>query len=129
VSDQWLRCEDCRHDPDHHLPSAGCYCGCQERFAAAPSPAPTADEAWEALDHEFGSQGEWIRDVIARHRPAIEAAIRGREAGLDVERLARAVWTWRYGDRLWQVGGQDEGDTTYMAEHMAREYARLSETP
>jgi hypothetical protein len=29
--------------------------------------------------------------MVARHRPAIEAAIRGTEAGLDVERLARAL--------------------------------------
>lgn len=63
---------------------------------------PSVDEAFSALaddlsanydggSDEFATPGEPFEPYIARHRPAIEAAIRGAEAGtpFDVERLRR----------------------------------------
>ena len=79
------------------------------------------DVAWDALIDEG-----WVgfEAAKARHRPAIEAEAR---ASLDVARVARGVWTWRYGDRAWRDGGEDERGSTYIAEHIAREYAALKE--
>jgi len=58
--------------------------------------------------------------AFAAYDDFIEAEAR---ASLDVERVARGVWTWRYGDRAWRDGGEDERGSTYIAEHIAREYA------
>ena len=52
-------------------------------------------------------------------------ATQARTEGLYVEVLARGVWTWRYGDREWHDGGEDERDSTYIAEHIAREYRAI----
>jgi len=66
------------------------------------------------------SPAEW--DAFVGSLAAIEDEAEAR-ASLDVARVARGVWTWRYGDRAWRDGGEDERGSTYIAEHIAREYA------
>jgi hypothetical protein len=63
-----------------------------------PEPVASADAAWEEMiaDSLGYISTDAMLDIIARHRPAIEAAIRGTEA-VDVERLTLALWHVRAG--------------------------------
>jgi hypothetical protein len=95
-------------------------------FISAVEPVASADAAWEALAHDFATNGPWIATaMVAKHRPAIEAAIRGTEAGLDVERLARALDA-HMADFLEQPESFD--NSALVAANIARHYARLADS-
>ncbi len=94
-------------------------------------PVASADAAWRGLvenidanmdpgSDEFALPGESSASFIARHRPAIEAAIRGTEAGLDVERVKAA---FKSSGLMWVIPAKEFNTA---AEVFAAEYARLA---
>lgn len=72
--------EDCGHGRSAHGPNGCRDCGCKVTYdggRATPDPAPDVEAAWEALINETTLDNwEDPAEVIARHRPIIEAAIR-----------------------------------------------------
>jgi hypothetical protein len=91
------------------------------------------DVAWEALWLALGNEDAGPAGIIARHRPLIEAAVwdlaeeacaEARAEGLDVERLARALYV------IWPNDNQWDAQPVWFrekAEAIAREYAALEE--
>jgi hypothetical protein len=87
-----------------------------------PEPVASADAAWEALGAAlFDSGNAGAAEVVDKHRPAIEAAIRGT-AALDVERLRTAIY-----DTSIVHDWANTTDTVDRTDEIADRYARLAD--